>query len=166
MIVNETKLRLVNLLLNNKLSLVTIFSLIHLQRERLPHPYKSNCTKRTLPRIPRYTRDGCYIQCLANKTLAKCGCRMIGIPGKWKDLSRCLFTLLLYLRSVGGNATGKLPTKIPHSLFYSKLTWIWGTVCSHLPTWSQFAGKLTAVYSEFKKSSLVTAPINYKMVFL
>ena len=82
MIANEADLRLVNFLVNNKLGLVTIFSLIHLQRERLPHPYKSNCTKQTLPRIPRYSRDGCYMQCLANKTLAKCGCRMIGIPGE------------------------------------------------------------------------------------
>ncbi|XP_068672881.1 acid-sensing ion channel 2-like [Montipora foliosa] len=47
---------------------------------RLPSPYSSNCTKRGLPRIPRYTRNGCFHQCQANKTARMCGCRPVGVP--------------------------------------------------------------------------------------
>ena len=57
--------------------------LYFLQYQRLPSPYKSNCTQRVLPQIPRYTRDGCFYQCLANTTAKICGCRMIGVPREY-----------------------------------------------------------------------------------
>ncbi|XP_067044896.1 acid-sensing ion channel 2-like isoform X2 [Acropora muricata] len=46
---------------------------------RLPFPFHSNCTRRSLPQIPRYTRNGCFIQCQANRTGSMCGCRQIGV---------------------------------------------------------------------------------------
>ncbi|PFX31898.1 Acid-sensing ion channel 1 [Stylophora pistillata] len=46
---------------------------------RLPKPYKTNCQQANLPGIGTYTKDGCITQCLANATLARCGCRIIGL---------------------------------------------------------------------------------------
>ncbi|KAL9956703.1 hypothetical protein ACROYT_G038224 [Oculina patagonica] len=58
----------------------TLVQITATKRQRLSSPYKSNCTQQVLPRIPRYTRDGCFTQCQANITLAMCGCKMIGVP--------------------------------------------------------------------------------------
>ena len=49
---------------------------------RLPAPYKTKCQQKKLPGIGSYTKDGCLYQCVANVTLEKCGCRMLGMPGK------------------------------------------------------------------------------------
>lgn len=50
------------------------------QGHRLKSPYKTNCTERVLPGIPHYSRDACIIQCLANKTVEMCGCKLVGVP--------------------------------------------------------------------------------------
>ncbi|KAL9956700.1 hypothetical protein ACROYT_G038221 [Oculina patagonica] len=55
---------------------------------RLPAPYRTNCQQKKLPGIGSYTKDGCVYQCVANITLAKCGCRRLGFPEP-KEVALC-----------------------------------------------------------------------------
>ncbi|KAL9956696.1 hypothetical protein ACROYT_G038216 [Oculina patagonica] len=55
---------------------------------RLPAPFKTKCRQEKLPGIGTYTKDGCIYQCIANKTIAQCGCRPIGLPDP-KSLPLC-----------------------------------------------------------------------------
>ncbi|XP_078348652.1 acid-sensing ion channel 2-like isoform X1 [Oculina patagonica] len=46
---------------------------------RLPAPFKTDCRQEKLPGIGTYTKDGCIYQCIANTTVAQCGCRSTGL---------------------------------------------------------------------------------------
>lgn len=58
-----------------------LFFLNYLKHIRLPAPYKTKCRQDRLPGLGSYTKDGCIFQCLANYTLAQCGCRRLGLIG-------------------------------------------------------------------------------------
>ncbi|EDO48320.1 predicted protein [Nematostella vectensis] len=44
--------------------------------ERLPAPYRTNCSDKFLPGYGKYTKDACYTQCINNATMTDCGCRL------------------------------------------------------------------------------------------
>ncbi|XP_032221585.2 acid-sensing ion channel 2 [Nematostella vectensis] len=57
--------------------------------ERLPAPYRTNCSDRFLPGYGKYTKDACYTQCINNATMTDCGCRLPSQHAKFNNLPKC-----------------------------------------------------------------------------
>lgn len=53
-------------------------------------PYETNCSdKKQLKGFPKYDSDGCYYECISNKTEKKCGCRLPSDPDQLIDDRIC-----------------------------------------------------------------------------